>query len=572
MIQPLLFSPSGVANSRELQRVAALPRRTWGEEETRALVETMTRALRRPEGTQKLLPIQAIALFEIWRDRSAFIPAGVGSGKTLISFLAPYVLGSRRPLLILPAKLIPKTKTEMREYARHWPIPNFIRLVSCEITSTIGAKRVLEEYRPDLIVIDECHKYKNHRAARTRRLTRYLEANPTRVVLETGTLSKNSILDYAHFLKWALHECSPVPITRGELEEWAEALDEKDTDRTRPIGYLRTFMNDTEREEEDEQIAARMAFRRRLVETSGVVATSANVVGASLTVEAKEHEVSRQVDEAFDLLVGQQKLWLRPDGVQLEDPLSVRRHGRTLSLGFWERWDPEPPEEWMSRRKDWTAWCRYILVNNRRDLDSELEVANAIDAGHYPDAVQALERWREVRASFKPNPVPVWLDEHALEFCVAWARESPGIVWCEHVAFAKRLAKLAKLTYYGAGSGEGAMLHDPRQSFVASINSVSDGLNLQKWHRNLITSFPPNAIQTEQTLGRTHRQGQEADEVTFEVLGNSAFQLSGFWRSLRQAHAIEQREGQRHKILYADKIMPDEDEVVTRPQARWQTR
>lgn len=569
MVLTLSSPPSGVQSSKELARISWLPRRTWGEEETASLVELVTQALKRPEGTQELLPIQAIALFETWQNKSIFAPAGCGSGKTLITFLAPYVLGSRRPLLILPAKLIPKTKTEMREYVRDWPIPNFIRIISREILSTVGSKNLLEEYQPDLIEIDECHGFKDPTTARTLRLTRYLKKHPTRVVLLTGTLSKNSIHDYAHFLEWALHESAPVPLSRGDLQEWGEALDEKQNERTRPIGYLRAFMNDEEKREPDERTGARKAYRRRLTETPGVVATSGIDVECSLSIEAVEFELPPVVDEALALL---HEHWFRPDGVQLEDAIAVRAHGRALSLGFFNKWDPEAPAEWMSRRKDWTSWCRYILTNNRRDLDSELEVTNAVDAGYYPDATKALERWREIRASFKPNTVPVWLSDEILERCAKWAHEAPGIVWCEHVAFAERLAKLAKLSYYGAGSGEWAMFHDPKKSFVASINSISDGLNLQAWSRNLVTSFPPNAIQTEQMCSRTHRRGQRENEVTFEVLCNSAWQWKGYWKSLKEARYNEDSTGQKHRIVFADKIMPDEDEILSRREARWQIR
>ncbi len=588
-----LPSPSfSIQNTRELQRVLALPRRAWTEEEGERLADEMTARLKLPHGTMRLFPIQAISLFELWQNGSLFAPIGTGMGKTLLTLLAPYILNSRRPLLFVPAKLVEKTKHEAHELAQHWPIPNYTRILSHESLSTDYRQEILHGYRPDFIGADECHKWRNAGAARTKKIKSYLEHNPTRVLLTTGTISKRSIKDFAHFLRWALHERAPVPLHFGELKEWAEALDDFDDvsgrTRRREIGYLRMFMNDEERRG-PELDGARKAFRRRLVETSGVVATSENLIGASLTVQEVSHEVSSATEEAFKILNGTNELdregkplypgWERPDRIPLSTGLEVHRVAREVSLGFFYKWDPYPPREWIEKRRTWSRASRYILGSNRRNLDSGAMVVRAVEEGQYPSItfsdgttivpVIALREWRAIEPTFTPNKIAVWLGRESLDFCAAWAHEAPGIVWCEHVEFAKELARLAGLTYYGAGSGLGVMKHSPKSSFVASQASLGEGMNLQAWNRNLLTSFPPNALQTEQILARTHRTGQQSEEVTFDVIVNSAPQLDAYEKALENARYQENLTGQRQKILYADRLMPTWDDLQKRAGQRW---
>lgn len=504
-----------------------------------------------------------------------FVGNNIVLHNTLILLLAPLVIGARKPLLLVPAKLVEKTLVERDEYAKHWPIPVHTQIISHNTLSVASRKGFLEEGRYDFIGVDECHALRNPGVSRTKSFSHFLKSHHPRLCLLTGSMSKNSIKDFAHFLKWTLGERAPVPLTFGELQEWAEALDQNksDRDRTRPIGYLRQLMNYEESTLADEATGARRAFRRRVVESIGVIATSENIVGSSLTLEARDHAVDPEVDAAFRNL---RIKWELPDGQPSNDSLAVYRKGRELSLGFFLKWDPVAPKEWMARRKEWAKQCREVLKTNRLRLDSELMVVNALDAdpSYQLEAWVALQAWREIEPAFKPNKVAVWLSDASIDYCARWAHTAPGIVWCEHVAFAERLAKYGNLRYYGAGSGAEAMKHDPRSSFVASSLSLSEGLNLQKWNRNLITSFPSNGVQAEQLMARTHRPGQDSEEVTFDFLVNSFDQFSAFESALANARYQEEITGQQQKLVYADKLVPKYEDVVKRGgievhQARW---
>lgn len=566
-----------VQHTREVARIVALPRRVWTDESASALALELSEVLRKPGGTMTLRPIQAQALLEAGCIGGGFFPIRVGGGKTLLSGLAPYVLEARRPMLFLPAKLIEKTKREFRILAAHWPIPNFIRLVSYELLGRVQAQALLDQYQPDLIILDEAHKAGNKKAACTKRLFRYLQTHPTcKLIAMSGTIVKRSIKNYAHIASRALGpNDAPLPNSFTELEDWADALDEKTTsDKRIGLGALAVFQNQDERRDPDQLMSARRALRRRLVETPGVVATTEGFVGSSLTIEALwgDHEISLSpaIDAAFEKL---RKEWCAPDGWPLMDPMSVWRVARELSLGFFYQWTPRPPEPWMSARRDWAKWCREILTNNRRNLDSELQVTNAVVDGYYPLAEPALEEWRRVKDSFTPNSVPVWLDDSVIRACSVWAKVAPGIVWTEHQAVADALARHARLVYYGKrgkdSRGRSIEDHPPGESLIASVASNSEGRNLQAWNRNLITSFPPNGLRVEQLLGRTHRDDQDADEVVFDAVCTSIAHIDAFQQALKDSAYIEATTGQAQKLLYADRLFPEPDDVRTRPGFRW---
>lgn len=550
-----------VQNTDELRRVIALPRRVWLPEDEDDLARRLTQVLRTPSGTMELRPVQARALFELSDAGGLFASMRVGAGKTLTSLLAPRVLHSRRPLLLVPAKLKAKTGREHKLAMRDWQVPNWLRTESYELLGRVQAKDLLERYQPDLIIADECHRLKNLRAAVTKRVLRYLWSEAGRacvLAVMSGTVTDHSLKDFAHLLERALWEANaPIACNPSELEEWAEALDEREfEDRIHP-GALLQLRGPEEADAADDLEAARRAYRRRLAQTPGVVATVEPFLGCSLSVTALQPPANRA---AFARLREFAEL---PDNTLLADAVAVWRHARELALGFFYRWDPPPPQDWMDARREWSAACRYILTHNRRDLDSELDVANAVDDGLYPAAEDALEAWRTIKDSFKPNTVPVWIDDAALDAAAKWA-EAPGIVWVEHVAFGEELSRRTGMPYYGrkgqdargrpipefgeAGSGAG--------SIIASIASNGTGRNLQAWSRNLFTAAPSTGRLMEQLLGRTHREGQAADEVTVECFITCKEQADAIAKARARARYIEHTTGQAQKILYADVDCP----------------
>jgi hypothetical protein len=558
-----VFSKHGVTNSGELRRIAALPRRDWGGQD----YEDLTPLLKTHAGTMQLRPVQNAALHELYTMRGLLAPIRVGGGKTLISLLAPEVMEAERPVLVVPAKLVRKTQDEAKSLEAHFSFPHIL-IMSYEKLGREQYAKWLEQQEPDLIIADECHKLKNPKAAVTRRFIRYMLANPSTVFCGmSGTVTKRSLRDYAHLAEWALGDGSPLPLKWPILEEWCDALDERvDGLRRLGPGALECLYDNSERLQarSDALGTARRTFRRRMVETPGIVTTEESPIDASLTVEALHDDYPRvSVLAAFKTL---REFWETPDGWPISDAATLWRHARELACGFYYVWDPRPPQGWLEARKDWCRWVRWILSNNRRQLDSELQVTNAVKAGHYTQAAEALHRWESVRDTFEPRTRPEWLDSGLVRHACKWFKrdDGQGIIWVEHVAFGKALEALTGPgTYYGAQglNSRGEPIEAATGPVIASVAANSEGRNLQHHSRNLVISCAPNGALWEQLLGRTHRDGQEADEVTVDAYCGCLEMWTGFEQARADARYIEDSTGQPQKLNVADILWPSPEEV-----------
>ena len=543
--------------TQDLTRISQLRRRVWTPEAGEELAESMTSILRTPNGQMKLRPVQAIALFELATEGGLFAPIRVGGGKSLISLLAPIVLQrikrvGYRPLLIIPASLVEKTERDRRQLSEHWQLPTFIRTMSYEYLGRINAAEALDEFKPDFLFLDEAHRARNLKAAVTRRLRRHLNDNPHVVTAATsGTVTKRSIHDYAHIIRWCLPPAeTPLPLHYNDLENWALALDERKSGHSIGPGALRALCNEEENIlwEVDAKNAARSAFRRRLIETPGVVATSESPIDASLIIRGVSPYVSEEIEEAFKVL---REDWLTPDDWPIADGLTNARHARELSFGFFYKWDPRPPDDWLAARKVWCKFVRETLKYSRR-LDSEAQVRSW--AATLPECKE-LQAWEAVKDTFEPNTVPVWLDDSVLNFVSHWAASNKGIIWCQHKTVGHRLEQDYGIPYYGKkgldSRGNFIDDHPGNAPLAASISSNRDGRNLQKWNRNLVLGMPANGLAVEQLLGRTHRDGQLADEVYVEVVVSCYEHFEAFEQAQRDSRYVASSTGAPQKLLDA---------------------
>ncbi len=564
-----------VQRTSEFRRILDLPRRTWSAEDALDLAKELTALLRAPGGEQTLFPNQAIALVEATQFGGAIVPLRVAAGKTLISLLLPIMFGSLRPLLLLPAKLVGKTERALRDLAQHWALPNHLQIKSYQWLGTvyadaderIGRLAFFDSRKPDLVIADEAHWLKNPKAAVTRKVFRYLydtdEGLAAPFVPLSGTLTDNSPLDYGHLVQRALTpERSPIPSSLSELGEWSSALGENSREmfRTDP-GALLELVGPSDRERgEDELQRVRLAYGRRLRDTPGIVSSEEGVLGGSLSIDALEPRLGPAVDAAFETL---RDKWELPDGTTLTDGMRVWAAAMQLGEGVYMKWRDVPPPDWMAVRRDYGAAIRRIVNHNGRDLDSPLAVVNAIDAGLYPDAVEILARWREIKDSYEPVTIPVWIDDGGIELAARWMHDGPGIVFSGNVPFAQRLAEVTGKPYYGEmGVDKKTKRQIPefgerdcgKGAIIASLKSNGEGRNLQGWSRALVVFPPTKGDVWEQLLGRMHgRPGQNADEIEYRVLMSCQAHCDAMACAIRRAQYIQDTTRQKQKLIFADK-------------------
>ena len=418
----------------------------------------------------------------------------------------------------------------------------------------------------------------------------------------SGTITKRTLGDYWHLMYWALREKMPLPRTQAEMQRWAEAIDERRVDvlNRRDPGVLMGLCTEEEREKlkpkrsaplgrtgqmpffvgnlTEKLTLARQGYQRRLRDSPGVICSTEETLACSLVIRRQHHDPGEVVAKHLQKLRGKEPM--TPNGDLLTTPAEVWRHARELSCGFWYRWEPAAPPEWMIARKKWNWYVRQILTpgnsagNPSADnydgilydefkhlhLDSPMLVANAVTQGRIvrPDIIAALNDWNAIKDSFKINSVAEWVSDSTIDFCVNWVKENgKSIIWVEHRAFAERLAQKLGTGFCSNGGmdANGKLIDDyAGETVVASVAANKEGRNLQAWSRNLIVTAPPTGSLWEQMLGRTHRPGQLEDTVYVDWLAACSEQDAGFDQLMADARYIQDTTGQSQKLLYADHV------------------
>lgn len=515
-----------------------------------------------------LFPVQCATLVELADHGGCLVQAGVGKGKTLISALAASVVDAKRPLLVVPANLKQKTIRDFRELAKDWQVRP-IRIESYEQLSRTAGAQILITYKPDLLILDECHKAKNPKAAVTRKLRRFIrEARAAgiqiRILDMSGTLGKRSILDFADLARWAQPVNCPLPDNHAELLNWAAAVDEKvpAAQRAEPGALVLLGGEGTDGLE-----MARTGLQSRIFSTPGFIATTSNdVANCSLIVECHQVHVSKEVDEAFATI----KRWQTPCGLDIASGVELWRHCRELATDFYYRWKVQPPLEWMAARRAWCKGVRETIQYNRRGLDSEDDVRReVVREGERHPLWRVWEDWRELKPTFDLETEPVWIGTHCLDFVKDWASRNTGLIWTEWPIVGVRLAKALGVEYYGreglnsrGQAIDAPGIEDGSRCAVASIKANGTGRNLQNiWSRALVTSAPPTGTECEQMIGRIHRTGQPADEVVYDFMIACREQFNGFVQSMKDAQFHSSVLGSQMKMLAsgksADIVIPE---------------
>lgn len=537
------LSLRSVRRSDCFDRIDALPRRdAWAQ--ASALVRSLTARLRRKGGTMTLRPAQALALAELADSGKLFAPIGAGAGKTLLTQLSAVVARASRVVVLLPVGLRAQWLRDLEHNARHWTIdPSVFTVVPYSELSTKRGADAIERAAPSLIVADEAHNLRHATSARTKRVARYLDEHPSCGFIPlSGTLTARSIRDYAHLAKWALGEGSPLPVWPRTLAEWAEALDEGvDPSARRAPGILSRWQRQGE--------TVREAYRARVVESPGVIATSESALGTGLELYSVEFSCP---------LITAALARARVDSYG--DPLELARLQRELACGFrysfaWP--DNKPDMAWLTARAAWHGavaeflerWAHAGLDSPGLVADACARAADGLGAWPSPATRAAWADWSSERFKRAPPRRTTHVSAECAEFVSRWVAAldgAPALVWVEHEAAGRAIAARLGCEWFGEGADPGA-LEAPR-TLVASIKAHGTGRNLQAWADNLVVSPPASGAVWEQLLARTHRPGQLADTVRVSVAQAFAWQRTAFARAQRDARYIEETTGQVQKL------------------------
>lgn len=546
-----------VTNSVELSRILGLPRRKLDLEK----VVDVTQLFRREGGTMDFWPLQSAALIEASAADGLFGMMGVGSGKTLVTLALPDAMASKRAVLLVPPQLKEKTLDEIDQiYSKHFNLPlDRITIVKYSELSSAKKATILEDINPDLIIGDEAHELRHKTSARTKRLNRFAKEHPEcRFVFLSGVMTNRSIIDYAHLIELALRKNNPLPRGFQELKDWSGATDVRPKRPMMP-GALSRFCVGKE--------TVREGFRRRLVETPGVIATSKDALGTGLLVRRLDVPVPASVSEVLSKV---RKTWCLGDE-EINSPLEMWRILRQVACGFYYQWDwpnDEKDHDWLEARAAWNKEVRQRLKLSREGQDSPLLCANAAERyyqwvvagrqGPYPKNAWESSAWADWRAEKhkkKPPTKTVWIDDFLVKDVIKRAEKKhgfgPTIIWYEHRALGERIVSESGFPHYGAGTNASP---STAPVIVCSMQSQGTGKNLHHYSYNLLSSLPPNGDVFEQVAGRTHRPRQQADQVVIDWYGHTEETKNSLAAVIEDAEYKLETMGQKQKVLYATKI------------------
>jgi hypothetical protein len=309
------------------------------------------------------------------------------------------------------------------------------------------------------------------------------------------------------------------------------------------------------------------------------------------------------VADCLDMIRG----GVRPDGEELleDGAFAIARCAREMASGFFYRWvfhRGEPDEliaRWRQSRKFWRCAIREKLRHREEHLDSPflLKLAamryygdiprhglvevideetgdiSVVDTSRLPewDADGTWEEWRDVEHQVRPTSEPVWVDEFLARDAATWAHEHRGIVWYDHTAFGRMVAKLGGLRLHGGGPEAPVKLvggeykgrtypgEDGKESIVCSIKSHGTGRNgLQYLFDEMLVANPLSSNEGwEQLLGRLHRIGQNSELVRVWFYQHTAEVKRHVGQALRRAFYVSSTLGSNAKLRVGFKLFGD---------------
>ncbi len=556
-------------------------------------------------------------------------PVPVGGGKAGLGLLiaqdALVRLGHRKVLWILPVNLVVSlVKSHIPQWRKWIGLPfNFhyfsgrgragrmqlarsgaagVYVLPYSLLSTHDTIDVLQELNADVVIADEAHRLKNLRAAGPRRLFDWIKSRlpAPKACFMSGSFMRKSILDFHHQAVAALHDKTPVPISKGMAFSWSLVLDTGAAPLPGMTEATLKPLMDWAGVDKSDPDAPRKAFQKRLLTAPGVVSIPGERPDASLLIH--EVECGKPNQKLMDLMAKVQK-GETPDGDPIDHAIHEYKWLHELSAGFYNslRW-PTPEQLAKSREipvevaaeqleaakdhheaeKVFHSEAREFFKNPPERFDTPALLGLGILQGKIQGEIAEL--WKQAKSlEWKGMPsrlsVPVRVCDHKVIAALGWAQSLPkgegGIIWTYHRDIGAWIFQVLKdfgmdPVFCPAGTGDLIeSLGDPARGglgnrlVVASQESHAEGRNLQAFRNQLFVQWPRGVIEAEQLLGRLHRSGQMADEVLAGVLISTEFDELNRAACLSDSVVVQLNTGQDQKVIYADydplpKVLPPE--------------
>jgi len=463
------------------------------------------------------------------------------------------------------------------------------------LLSTMDSVELLDAIQPTLIIADEAHCLKNSTAARTKRVMRYISEKKPKLICLSGTITSKGISDYHHLIRASLRDNCPLPQSPMVCADWSMALDAA-VEYVPPslealLKPLRSWA--ASNWPKDRGIfmrpgtdGIRKSYQHRLVTCPGVVASGDAEIGTSLVIQ--NIPAAKAVPPALDALMKKvTDEFLTPNGDEIEHAIHTFKWLYELSAGFYNELIWPDPTDFARRRGISEIEAKLILEKARTHHKAEQDYTSELRKflnGHPPKGLELpmavgaeiarggnrvpgrlAQLWHMVRKlDFAGRPDRdsrvVRVDPYKINLAVKWAREHKrGIIWVHHQELGRwtvealKEAEVAVIDCPAGNAGDTRIIDhaNAKRVCVASMSAHGTGKNLQHFQDQLFLQWPRPAKDAEQTMGRTHRNGQEADELIVNTCNTTLFDHVVFAACLNDSVYVQQTTGERRKILFA---------------------
>jgi hypothetical protein len=467
---------------------------------------------------------------------------------SLVTLLLATVLEATKPLLIVKKNLVRNLALEHEKWAPYFHIRPY-RILTYDALSDPRNALALHNLDIDLLVADEAHLLKHARSARTNRVIKKVVQHLPKVAILTGTLTTRDCSDYSHLAEAALRDNSPIPtFDDTACLAWKRVLGARPDPEDHDWTYVRHLCDAYKRPTTVE--GGREALQEHLRTTRGFVLTTESSCRSSLIMERiRTPPLPPHIHAVIKSVVLDQ---VDPEG-QPRTIYEVDTIGRQLLFGFWYKTTTTSPpdlvDKWRRAANTMGAVLRSWLGDGgAQGIDSPSLTRQAIREGKLGQfAFQANDEWEAVQHLVEWKREVVWLWPEWVEAQIAWLRKhpEPAILWFRHQAIGDEIAK--HFPVYARNASPDLKAH----KCGMSITAMHQGHNLQSWAHQRVAQPPAEAGVWQQLLGRTHRLGQEADEVFCEVVTHSPRLAKTLDSALDAAEYVEATTGERQRLKLA---------------------